>query len=670
MKLITLTLRNFKGIRQFGLSPVGSNVEILGDNGTGKTSVADAFAWLLTGKDSSSKSDFEIQPLDKAGPPVHNLETSVEAVLELDDGRQAKLKRVYAEEWTKKRGSATATLSGHPTTFFIDDVPKPLKLFDEFISRIADAQLFRLLTNPNYFNETLKWQDRRKLLLEIAGNVLDEEVIASDEKLKPLLAVITAGRTLEDHKAVLAAKRSKINEHLKMIPVRIDEVNRGLPELKETDGAAIEADIQRAEAELETARGLVVRIESGIVGSATNELSDANIRIKEIENKIYLAKIQKIQDAEQREREFSGVVRQLDQDLNFVNSTHERLLRQRDKIEDRLTDKRNEWKTEKARTFGGIPQTTVCPACGQDIPKEQLEEALQAATEDFNLKKAARLREIDQDGATLKAEKKGHEDEMLALSEKAADLAQKLILQREMVDAVREEIRKAQTPETFTPKELIDAQNSRDVILAKIEGLKDNSLAGLTDAKEAVAIKEIVLRGLKNSLARLDQAKAGLKRIEELAEEQKRIGAEFEQLEKELFLADEFTKAKVAILESKINAKFKYARFKLFDVQMNEGVKDCCETTYKGVPFGGGLNYGARINVGLDIINTLSEHFKITMPIFIDNAEAVTDIFQTKAQTIKLIKPEITTSFAYEKFSKLVVEIESADKQQILGGMK
>ena len=670
MKLISLALRNFKGVKKFDLSPVGSNVEIYGDNGTGKTTVADAFAWLLTGKDSSSKADFEIQPLDKDGQPVHNIETSVEATIQISpDTQPVKFKRVYAEEWTKKRGSATATLSGHPTTFFIDDVPKSLKLFDDFIGRIAEPQLFRLLTNPAYFNETLKWQDRRKLLLEIAGNVSDNEVVASDSKLAPLLAVINAGRTLEDHKAVLAVKRSKINEQLRMIPVRIDEVNRGLPEIKESDVATVEADIQRAEAELETARALVTRLEAGIVGTANNELFDANTVIREIENKIRLAKMQKVQDAEEREREFSGVVRQIDQDLTYTISSHERILRLRDNAEERIADKRNEWKKEKARVWEGMAQTTVCPACGQDIPKDQLDAALQAATEDFNLKKAARLREIDQEGATLKAELKGYEDEMLLLSDKAADLAQKLILKREMTESFREELQKARLPQP-SPQELVDAYAARDVILAKIEWLKDNSLAGLTEAKEAAAIKEIVVRGLKNTLARAEQAKAGLKRIEELAAEQKRLGAEYEGLEKELFLADEFTKAKVAILESKINGKFKFARFKLFDIQMNEGVKDCCETTYKGVPFGSGLNYGARINVGLDIINTLSEHFGITMPIFIDNAEAVTDICNTKGQTIKLIKPEITTSFAYEKFSKLVAEIESDDKQQILGGMK
>ena len=670
MKLISLALRNFKGVKKFDLTPVGSNVEIFGDNGTGKTTVADAFAWLLTGKDSSSKADFEIQPLDAAGQPIHNLETSVEAAIQISpDTQPVKFKRVYTEEWTKKRGSATATLSGHPTTFFIDDVPKSLKLFEDYIGRIADQSLFRLLTNPNYFNETLKWQDRRKLLLEIAGNVSDSEVIASDEKLAPLLAVINSGRTLEDHKAVLAVKRSKINEQLKMIPVRIDEVNRGLPEITEADNKSIEADILEAEAALGEAKAVLSRLESGNLSDLNRELTEANAVVRDIELKLKFRKSQAVADVTEREREFSGVVRQLEQELEFANGSHAQLLTRRDRAENRLVDKRNEWKAKKAEAFPGCPETSVCPTCGQDIPLSQLEAARQAALEDFNLKRAARLREIDVEGATLKEELAFTEREMLALSEKAASLAEQIKLKRELVEAVRSELKTAQSMGEDSD-ELQAAFKARDAILEKITAIRQNALSGITEAKEAVAIKEIVVRGMKNSLARLEQAKDGLKRIEELAVEQKFLGAEYEKLEKELFLSDEFTKAKVNILESRINSKFKFARFKLFDIQMNEGLKDCCETTFKGVPFGSGLNYGARINVGLDIINTLSDHFGITMPIFIDNAEAVTDICQTKAQTIKLIKPEITTSFAYEKFSKLVVEIESPDKQQILGGMK
>ena len=89
-------------------------------------------------------------------------------------------------------------------------------------------------------------------------------------------------------------------------------------------------------------------------------------------------------------------------------------------------------------------------------------------------------------------------------------------------------------------------------------------------------------------------------------------------MDEQLYLTDEFTKTKVNLLESSINSKFKMARFKMFEVQINGGIKECCETVYEGVPYSD-LNNAARINIGLDIINTLSEHYNFSAPIFVDN---------------------------------------------------
>jgi hypothetical protein len=90
------------------------------------------------------------------------------------------------------------------------------------------------------------------------------------------------------------------------------------------------------------------------------------------------------------------------------------------------------------------------------------------------------------------------------------------------------------------------------------------------------------------------------------------------------------------MLEGKINSKFHMARFKLFEVQVNGALAECCETTFNGVPYSN-LNNGARLNIGLDIINTLAEHYGFSPPVWLDNAESVTDILPTKGQQIRLI---------------------------------
>jgi len=124
-------------------------------------------------------------------------------------------------------------------------------------------------------------------------------------------------------------------------------------------------------------------------------------------------------------------------------------------------------------------------------------------------------------------------------------------------------------------------------------------------------------------------------RIKELTDQERKLSAEFEDLERQLYLTEQFIRTKVKMLEEKINSKFKVARFKLFEEQINDGLRETCVVTVNGVPYPS-MNNAARINVGLDICNTLSDHFKKSLPVFIDNAEAVSKLLPTAAQQIRL----------------------------------
>src|SRR5699024_3741242 len=123
-------------------------------------------------------------------------------------------------------------------------------------------------------------------------------------------------------------------------------------------------------------------------------------------------------------------------------------------------------------------------------------------------------------------------------------------------------------------------------------------------------------KSLQLDLSKLSQSELSQKRIKELESQEEKLNEEYEQLSKELFLTEEFTRTKVNMLEANINNKFKYARFKLFEQQINGGLREVCETTFEGVPYSGGLNNAAQINIGLDIINTLSDHYGVQAPIF------------------------------------------------------
>jgi molybdopterin converting factor small subunit len=301
MRLISLTLNNFKGIKSFALKPQGKDINIYGDNATGKTTLADAFMWLLFDKDSQNRKDFQIKTLGQDGEPEHGLEHSVEAVLELENGKRITLKKVFKEKWTKKRGSATAEFTGHTTDHFIDGVPAKKKEYDEKIAEIADEQIFRLLTDPAYFNQQLHWQKRRELLLEVCGDVSDAEVIASKADLSKL-ADILGNRTIEQHRKVIQARRSEINKELQKIPVRIDEVERGLPDISDianpnelpNDIAKLREQLKKKQEELAQARA------GGQVAELTKRLREVEGLLIEEKNRL-VGELTKKVDAKRQE---------------------------------------------------------------------------------------------------------------------------------------------------------------------------------------------------------------------------------------------------------------------------------------------------------------------------------------------------------------------------------
>jgi len=639
MKLLTLTLKNFKGIKQFSLDTQGGNVSIYGDNATGKTTLADAFLWLMFDKDSQNRKDFQIKTVDKHGNEIHGLDHEVEAVLEVD-GQEITLRKVYSEKWTKKRGSAEKTFTGHTTDHYINGVPVKKKEFSDKVAEIADEDAFRLLTDPRFFNEYLHWQDRRKILLEVCGDISDEDVIASDKSLAQLPEILQE-RKLEDHRKIILARRTEINKELERIPVRIDEVEQNLPDVTGLNQKSLAADLVELEKELEAKKAEISRIKNGgEVAEKTKQLRELESRLIEIKNKHRTAvdelaaekraKLHVLTDNEAKLRLRIGSNKQAIKD-------NESLIKDIDSLTESL---RNQWYRVSALEFRH-EDTCTCPTCGQDLPHDQVEAARKKALAEFNRKKAEQLEEINAKGKQEKEKAERLLAENKALSQEIEDAEKSLGKTRADVEQLRNEIDSmiASAGQPHETPEYQKVQAQIEKLDREISDLQMGDRELLTMAREEEeAIKEQI-QSVQDELRKFRDRKAGEERIQELKEQEKKLAAEFEQLEQQLYLTEQFVRSKVSLLEEKINSRFQMARFKLFNVLVNGGVEECCETMVDGVPYTS-LNNAARINVGLDIINTLAEHYGFDAPIFIDNAEAVTDLIRTRGQQIRLIVSE------------------------------
>lgn len=640
MKLIRLHLSNFKGIRDFTLDAQGRSINVYGDNATGKTTIMDAFLWLLYGKDSQNKADFEIKTLGLDGEPLHGLDHTVEAELKID-GQSLTLRKTYHEVYTKRRGSAHQELTGHTTEHYIDGVPVQKKEYDAKIAEIADESVFKLLTSPSYFNEQLHWRDRRKLLLEICGDISDKDVIASDKALARLPEII-GKRSLEDHKKIIAARRAEINKELERIPVRISEVERNLPDTTGLVPEVLDSDIARLRSKQHELEQQLVRIESG------GEAAEVRKQIAEIEAKLLELKSEVRGEVDQaiaeKRRELNSSVGAIEMLRLKLPSLEKQRLAHRAEIErlqERNESLRSDWHRINSEQLD-VKLNDTCPCCGQALPAEQLEAAHEKALADFNRSKAERLEAINAEGKRNNERIAESQAEIEKLGAEKARIDNELSKLSRQVDALQAEIDNltANVTDVDDHPEYLKLQETKAALQDKLATLQSDQAAAKADIKAQIDAVRADIRTLETSKLQLQQREQGEKRIAELMQQERDLAAEFERLEEELYLTEQFVRAKVAMLEERINSKFKLARFKLFETQVNGGLTEVCETTYKGVPYSGGLNNAARIAVGIDIIQTLSQHYGFSAPIFVDNAEAIVSLPDVDSQIIALYVSE------------------------------
>lgn len=623
MKLLKLKLQNFKGIRNSEFDFGGIDATIYGDNATGKTTVFDSLCWILFGKDSLDRADFEIKTLEN-GEPIHKVNHEVEAEFLNDDGNSFTLRRVYREKYSSPRGGDTK-LTGHTTDYFVNDVPVKEKEYKQYINDVIAEDVFKLITNPLYFNEQYSWQNRRKLLLEISGDIKDDEVINSRSELTRLAELLN-GRTVDEQRKIVTAKKTAINKELDMIPVRIDEALRNKADISASEDK-LKTDIKvfdEAIKKLDEQKSIII---NGF--NATEKRS----KVDEINRRLNLRQSEVLSAYTAEKQRLRSEYELLLNKLKAIES-------ERDRYADRAYDLRGEIERENKRIetlqaeFDVFNSQTfnesICPTCKQPLPADKQTE-LEAA---FNSNKADKLEEYQQLIESAKALKANNEEQQEVMAVKADGL----ISQIKQVNSEYEV--KFKEYESYYEPNIEDDPEYRglkaELFLLELD---DNDDA---DTKEVARLEsEIKELRSKQSALETELNKYTLnadiqKRVIELENQQQKLAAEKNLLDETSFLIDEFVKAKVDLLEESINSHFEHARFKMFNVLVNGNIEECCETTYKGVPYRS-MNNAARMNVGLDIINALTKFYNVTAPVFIDNAEAVTDFIKCNSQTIKLV---------------------------------
>ncbi len=630
--LKSLHLKNFKGIKEMDIN-FSKSTSIFGENATGKTTIADAFMWLLFDKDSKDRTSFEIKTLDKGNNVLHGLDHEVTGVLNIV-GRDMTLSKIYKEKWIKRRGEAERELTGHETLYSIDDVPVKKKEYQETINNIINETLFKLITNPLYFSTNMKWQDRRAALLDIIGDITDEKVINYKGDLEPLLKLLK-DTDIDTLKKSIQAKKRRLNEEIKSIPYRVDECNNSI---KEVDFEALEFE----------KRGIVSGIKS--LEEQLLDRSKVNEDILKEKDKLYSLKsklkdmeYEASMDVDKPKRELEKKLNDLRRDIGQIESSVKNFKINKQYTENDIghyktlcDETRIEWFKENKKTFEFDESNCICPTCKKPFDSGDIENKKHELEGNFNSNKAKVLKDIQDKGKSYKTLSEKHQGKLNAINSNIE------ASNRDLEKLKATELELQEQINNFVAKDPLIDDGKYQELSIMVKELEKKLQQPITINSQAHELKErkskleIQLEEVNQELAYKKQNEELRVRIQELQSEEKKLAQQIAALEGQEFFCEEFIKTKVELLETSINSKFKYVSFKLFSTQVNGGLDETCEALINGVPFSN-TNTASQINAGLDIINALSNHYGVQAPIFIDNRESVNQLIETNSQVINLI---------------------------------
>ena len=673
VELKAMKIANFKGIKNLEAN-FGCYTQISGDNGTGKSTIFDAFTWLLFGKDhrDNDQSHFDIKTIDpETNQPIQRLDHWVEAELVID-GTATKLKRTWEENWVKPRGEAEQVLKGHTSTFFVDGLALPTKKdYDAVVAQWINESIFKLITNPHYFIDAnyTSWQDRRNALLSLVEEAPERKAVK--EQFAALISQLN-NEPLETFRKRVAQERKAAKKQLETSQNNIDAYRRILPE-EVGDEKDVRAAITLVEMTFDAKIG-DIKAEIEKVDAAILDINAANAdklaRASEVDREITQTRLdmgkmlrssleaadKDVQALFNLKRDHDRISREIAQASDTIaqNGSLISSLRHKDAL---LAQEFDELKKSYNQIKGAafrVESDNFCPTCGQPLPEEKVAE-----------KQAARAKKMQEEAQSLIAKANAVKAEREAIAAQISDIetanallqssslrdlqAQQTELKKKIAEASAKKPadRTAIEAETRKTPEFVALAKKEQELMMELQRVKCETISPNELLQKKSSLHNQILDLQKERENATSEFKTKLQLIEEhkkmtaliaKEEEQEALFAEeVARLERLEFEVQAYAKADVDSVQDVLSSMFRIARWKMTDETLEGGLIECCEVTDdKGIPYRS-MNDALKIQIGMDVIRMFSEKFNNFAPIFIDNAESITqESFDTTAQVIRL----------------------------------
>ncbi len=626
IQLKKIAIENFKAIKELTIE-FGPVTNICGQNGIGKTSIYDAFCWVMFDKMSDGSQADKIRPHDAEGKDVDFIDIRVEVTLLVDE-KEIVIEKIQRQKWTKPRGAGEKRFDGNINEWTVNSIPKKLKDYRRYIDDLIAEDVFKFSTNAEFFLN-MKPKERRAKLFELVSDIDDMQIIENNSELAPLQQLLTEFSIEE----LMSRNAKAIKEYRKKqqeLPVRIDELEKTIVEV---DSQALESEKKKIERNIDDIEQALSDASKGneVVTAIASQINEKKIRMMEIEsdgNKmLHNKKLEAQNKKDDAELDYQRVERdknKLAEDIAVGNSVIEALSKRKQELG-------NSYEKVYAETFND--NNLVCPTCGREYTEERKEEA----RIHFERDKQSRLQNIVTQGNEVKAK-------LEKSNAKLQELERLLKQKKEQVISCMGKINKAKEKLEKYPAFYDTAQSEEYMQLAN----EVAELSKKTESHIGVSMDQHYMEQKKEWKKKLDEVNKKLAvvdanisttaRIEDLKNKMNEVSESLAKAEQEKMLYEAFNSKKIELLTDKINKHFRIVKWRLFEPQINGGYAEICEPTINGTLYSNGLNKGHKVVADLDIVSTLQRINDVNVPVFLDDSERINkwNIPEMNCQLIKL----------------------------------
>lgn len=649
-----LRLLNFCGIRNAEYEFSDELTIIKGKNGLGKSTIANAILYTLFGKDINGNS-LDIKTFDKDHNIIKEIPHEVELTVRmLYTGTEPAfmseivLKRTLTDSWKGEECRNTFK-------YFVNGEISTASDFKDVVDSICPEDIFRLCSSTRDF-VCRPWQEQRNKLQALVGNITTDDITQGDEKFD---FVVEALRKQDIDKYVhhLKYSRKEVQDQLDSVPIRLEELNKSLPEAQDWEALTTEkaqlneklVELANKIQEIRTGGADKVRLdairkqidfvekrkrnmEQGALNLATELATKHQSDV--LTTNAAVASAQRLVD-------------DLKAEMKGLNDTKIHAGKQKEECEKEANVINQKTDEANASTWEWNAEDGICPHCGQPLPEEDVERIKKESEQNFNNRKANTLKKLDEDFDKLQefytSLKKILEDADKDMQDNMNNMtaAQKQLKEAEFkkleVDADKpktyEQILAEKEEYQQVVKELVDLQAELDKPSETSSEETAKMLAELEKEREPIGIRYNEVLELLGKKETFDRITA---RIAEINEDKVTYQTHLDELDEQLDVAREYNQKAGQLLEDRVNEHFRFVKWSMFKTNLKGEREATCECYHDGVPYRR-LNTAAKVNAGIDIAYTFAKYNEIEVPMLLDECESVNHPICRGGQQIRMV---------------------------------